>query len=71
MTATKRKPGGTKGARRKVGVTCGAKKVSGGKCTMAAGWGTNHYGYGKCKLHGGSTPTHSRLDVSEIGRAHV
>jgi len=25
---------------------------------MAAGWGTSHPGIGKCKLHGGETPTH-------------
>lgn len=24
-------------------------------CTQAAGWGTNHPGFGACKLHGGST----------------
>lgn len=24
------------------------------KCTQAAGWGTDHPGFGKCKLHGGS-----------------
>lgn len=28
----------------------------GGLCTQAAGWGTDHPGIGKCKLHGGSTP---------------
>jgi hypothetical protein len=37
---------------------CGAKKRSGGVCMLGAGWGTDHYGHGKCKLHGGSTPTH-------------
>lgn len=33
---------------------CGAKTRNGGQCTQAAGWGTDHVGYGKCKLHGGS-----------------
>ena len=27
-------------------------------CTQAAGWGTDHVGVGRCKLHGGSTPNH-------------
>src|SRR5215472_13987030 len=37
---------------------CGAKKKNGGLCTLGAGWGTDHAGTGKCKLHGGSTPAH-------------
>jgi hypothetical protein len=27
-------------------------------CRRPAGWGTPHPGIGRCKLHGGSTPTH-------------
>lgn len=35
---------------------CGAKKRQGtGTCTRPAGWGTEHVGYGTCKLHGGKT----------------
>lgn len=30
----------------------------GDTCTQAAGWGTDHPGVGRCKLHGGSTPSH-------------
>jgi hypothetical protein len=38
------------------GPKCGAKtKTSGGKCQRPAGWGTNHSGSGKCKLHGGAS----------------
>lgn len=38
---------------------CGAKKrQSGGCCMHPAGWGTGHVGIGRCKLHGGCTPTH-------------
>lgn len=38
---------------------CGApKRQGGGTCTRPAGWGTPHPGIGRCKLHGGSTPTH-------------
>ena len=32
---------------------CGAKtKKDGSPCQKPAGWGTNHQGIGKCKLHG-------------------
>jgi len=47
------------------GEVCGAKKKvrkgqQTGYCNLAAGWGTNHPGIGKCKFHGGSTPSHIR-----------
>ncbi|MFR0358638.1 hypothetical protein [Streptomyces sediminimaris] len=36
---------------------CGGKKKQGeGTCTQPAGWGTDHAGVGRCKLHGGCTP---------------
>jgi hypothetical protein len=39
--------------------TCGAKKRQGeGHCTRPAGWGTDHPGFGACKLHGGKTQSH-------------
>jgi hypothetical protein len=34
---------------------CGAKTRAGKKCGQAAGWGTDHPGSGKCKLHGGAS----------------
>jgi hypothetical protein len=34
---------------------CGAKTRGGGKCKKQKGWGTNHLGSGRCKLHGGNT----------------
>lgn len=34
---------------------CGAAKKGGGKCARAAGWGTDHVGFGRCKSHIGST----------------
>lgn len=45
------------------GAICGAKKKKRpgqkqGKCLLAAGWGTNHPGFGPCKFHGGSMPSH-------------
>jgi len=39
--------------------TCGAQtRQPGGRgCARPAGWGTDHVGVGRCKLHGGMTPT--------------
>lgn len=38
---------------------CGGVKRQGeGTCTRPAGWGTSHPGFGRCKLHGGSTASH-------------
>jgi hypothetical protein len=35
---------------------CGARtKSKAGKCQRVAGWGTDHLGAGKCKLHGGAS----------------
>lgn len=34
---------------------CGAKTRSGEPCRLTAGYGTNHFGEGKCKFHGGSS----------------
>ena len=37
---------------------CGAQKrqgAPGDKCTLVAGFGTDHVGYGSCKFHGGNT----------------
>ena len=37
---------------------CGGKKKQGeGTCTRPAGWGTDHAGAGRCKLHGGCAPS--------------
>ena len=35
---------------------CGSKARHGGVCKRPAGWGTQHAGEGRCKLHGGNTP---------------
>jgi hypothetical protein len=36
---------------------CGGKKHQGdGTCRRPAGWGTDHAGEGRCKLHGGCSP---------------
>jgi hypothetical protein len=39
---------------------CGPRNRSGGPCQRPAGWGTDHVGYGRCRLHGGTTPNHVR-----------
>ncbi|MEA3401317.1 MAG: HGGxSTG domain-containing protein [Armatimonadota bacterium] len=36
--------------------TCGAKTRRGTPCKQPAGWGTDHPGEGRCKLHGGASP---------------
>lgn len=46
--------------RRPVGLParkCGARKKQGGTCGKPAGWGTDHLGRGRCKLHGGMAPS--------------
>jgi hypothetical protein len=40
---------------------CGAQKHQGEKgetCTQIAGWGTDHVGEGRCRIHGGNTKSH-------------
>ncbi|MFI2202658.1 hypothetical protein ACH47Z_18135 [Streptomyces sp. NPDC020192] len=61
---------------------CGAKKRQGlGTCGRPAGWGTDHPGVGRCKLHGGATKNQvvaaervrvereARLLLAELGEA--
>ena len=39
---------------------CGARaRSTGGRCRKPAGWGTDHNGVGRCRLHGGATPIRS------------
>lgn len=43
---------------------CGAKRLKvDAACTLPAGWGTDHPGIGRCKLHGGSTPAQCKNAV--------
>ena len=39
---------------------CGAHNRAGLPCKRPAGWGTDHAGFGLCKLHMGSTPAQMR-----------
>lgn len=48
---------------------CGAQKRAGsGACQRPAGWGTDHVGEGRCKLHGGNAgrpPEHGRYSAKK------
>lgn len=54
---------------------CGAKKrQTDGMCTQPAGWGTDHPGFGRCKLHGGKTPTQNKraaIDAVKASQSHA
>ena len=48
---------------------CGSKKRQGeGTCTQPAGWGTDHAGWGNCKLHGGSMPNNRTAATEQQAR---
>lgn len=50
------------------GKNCGATtKDGGGDCELPAGWGTDHSGSGKCKLHGGSSEIQHGLYSKNAG----
>lgn len=49
--------------------TCGAKNRAGSPCKQPAGWGTDHPGQGRCKLHGGkSLVKHGRYSTIQRPR---
>jgi hypothetical protein len=48
---------------------CGGKKRGGeGTCSQVAGWGTAHPGTGRCKLHGGASPSGAMSPQFRHGR---
>jgi hypothetical protein len=52
---------------REAGDNCNAHKTDGsGYCGQPAGWGTDHAGYGRCKLHGGNTPAQEKNLLDEL-----
>jgi len=50
---------------------CGAKTRAGTPCKARRGWGTDHAGYGRCRLHGGSSPSGRKSAGVEQARAAV
>lgn len=50
---------------------CGAKTRTGGECGKTAGWGTDSPGYGRCRLHGGNTPSGKKAAKEEQARQAV
>ena len=51
------------------GAMCGGKLRQGtGTCKRPAGAGTDHPGFGNCKLHGGSTPGGAKAAAKAEGR---
>lgn len=51
MTANGKRSGGDK-------PKCNGLRKNGERCTRPAGWGTQHPGIGRCKLHLGNTESH-------------
>src|SRR5690625_1882593 len=51
---------------------CGAKTRAGTPCKRPAGWGTNHGGEGRCKLHGGKStgPPPEKMKKNSNARTH-
>lgn len=50
---------------------CGARKRNGRLCEAEAGKGTDHPGYGRCKHHGGCTPTQVKGAAKQEAHAHA
>lgn len=50
---------------------CRAKNRTGGACSLPAGWGTDHPGHGRCRLHGGNTPSGQKFGHRQAAEAAV
>lgn len=50
---------------------CGAKNRTGGTCGLKAGWGTEHPNFGRCRLHGGNTPSGQKHGHRQAAEAAV
>lgn len=50
---------------------CEARNRAGNPCQRPAGWGTDHPGIGRCKLHLGSAPNHRKHAQVEQARQAV
>ncbi len=49
---------------------CGAKTRAGGTCGHPKGWGTEST-FGRCKMHGGATPSGRQFAAKEAARAEA
>lgn len=47
---------------------CGARTRNGKTCKHEAGWYTDHFGSGRCKMHGGNTPNGKKGAVEDGAR---
>jgi hypothetical protein len=56
--------GGQRGAARIYG-ECGGRRKNGNHCKLVAGYGTSHYGTGKCRYHGGNLPSHKKKAIKD------
>lgn len=56
--------------RDKAGI-CGARKKDGSICRAFAGQGTDHKGIGRCKYHGGNTPSHKQHAISAEAKRNM
>jgi hypothetical protein len=45
---------------------CDYIKKNGGQCLRSKGWGTDHAGAGRCKTHGGNSPSHIKAAAVQI-----
>ena len=52
-------------------VLCGGKTRAGGRCARPKGWGTDHAGSGRCKFHGGSSPSGRKAAAKEAALEFV
>ena len=50
---------------------CGTIKSNGEPCKQAAGLGTDHFGWGKCKFHGGTSPALKIAAQREMAKESV
>lgn len=50
---------------------CEARTRAGGLCKRPAGWGTGHFGRGRCVKHAGKTPSHERKNAREAAHEFV
>lgn len=50
---------------------CGAKRRSGEPCRKYSGEGTDHFGVGRCKYHGGNTRSHRKNAVEREAKARM